>query len=612
MHFLFSQALWLALSIPAILALYILRPRRQQKVVPSLLLWRQSISPQQATRPWQRLQPHILLWLQLLAAALLTLGAAAPIWYLTRPVPNTIVLLDTSASMQATDLGKTRFEAALKEIEAMALELKKDARLTVIVFDRQPRVVVNKSHSYSEVKRALRELKPSFFSGELGPALSLARAMARGQSQTRLILLSDGGLRELEEQKSSLEFRPVGSPEAANVALASLCLRPTGTGQAALAVVVNHSNQTASGRVQLTVGEKTLPPKTFQLAPEKSTSLLWPDLTAGLPVRARLQLTKNSPDHFPLDNQIWAVPPETGPRKVLLVTKGNLFLEKMLSVLPSLEVYKINPEKYPSLLKAGYPYDLTILDGLSEPLPPGAVFFLNPPPGEIIKGLVIGEGIKPGKLTLNPESSLTPYVDFSQVHVAKARTIKPKNNWVKDIAWAERVIMMHGSESGRRIAVLGFNLNASDLPLRPAFPVLTQNIIYWLLPPQMELTTRVTPGEEVKINALPLAVKITIAGPEGASTTLAPPFPPSLWVPVKPGLYKIIQTLKEEQVNHLVAVNGYLEQEANLAVKAIPPGIEKTGGNANKEPFPVPFAQGLALLALLTVLVEWGVASRGR
>jgi len=128
----------------------------------------------------------------------------------------------------------------------------------------------------------------------------------------------------------------------------------------------------------------------------------------------------------------------------------------------------------------------------------------------------------------------------------------------------------------------------------------------------MELTTQVTPGEEVKINALPLAVKITITGPEDTSTNLAPPFPPSPWVPVKPGLYKIIQTLKEEQVNHLVAVNGYLEQEANLAVKAIPPGIEKTGGIADKEPFPVPFAQGLALLALLTVLVEWGVASRGR
>ena len=228
--------------------------------------------------------------------------------------------------------------------------------------------------------------------------------------------------------------------------------------------------------------------------------------------------------------------------------------------------------------------------------------------------MFIGEEIRPGKLTLNPESSLTPYVDFSQVHVAKARTVKPKNNWVRDIVWAEKIIMTHGSESGRRTAVLSFNLNASDLPLRPAFPVLMQNIIYWLLPPQMEVATQVSPGEEVKINALPLASKITITGPEGDSTTLAPPFPPSPWAPVKPGLYRITQTLKEEQIiNCLVAVNGYLEQEANLTVKAIPPfGEEKTGGNANKEPRPVPLAQGLALLALLTVLAEWGVASRGR
>jgi hypothetical protein len=177
----YPQALWLALTIPAILALYILRPRYQQKTVPSILLWQQISVPRQATRPWQRLKPQLLLWLQLLAAALFTLGAAAPVWYLNKPSPGTIVLLDASASMQAVDLGKTRFNAALSEIEAIALGLEKGARLTVIAFDRQPMVVVNESGDYNEIRRALQELKPSPFSAELGPALSLAQTLARGK-----------------------------------------------------------------------------------------------------------------------------------------------------------------------------------------------------------------------------------------------------------------------------------------------------------------------------------------------------------------------------------------------------------------------------------------------
>ncbi|MBC7324031.1 MAG: VWA domain-containing protein, partial [Moorella sp. (in: Bacteria)] len=162
-----------------------MRPRQKQKIVPSTLLWRQVAVAQQATRPWQRFRPQLLLWLQLLAAALFTLGAAAPVWYLSKPSPNTIVLLDASASMQATDSGKSRFSQAISEIEALARGLEKGARLTVIAFDRQPRVVLRDSNNYSEIKRALAELKPSPFSAAAGPALSLARALAREQDQPR-------------------------------------------------------------------------------------------------------------------------------------------------------------------------------------------------------------------------------------------------------------------------------------------------------------------------------------------------------------------------------------------------------------------------------------------
>lgn len=59
MHLSSPQSLWLALTIPAILALYILRPRQMQKIVPSALLWRQITVPQQAARPWQRLRPQL-------------------------------------------------------------------------------------------------------------------------------------------------------------------------------------------------------------------------------------------------------------------------------------------------------------------------------------------------------------------------------------------------------------------------------------------------------------------------------------------------------------------------------------------------------------------------
>lgn len=119
--------------------------------------------------------------------------------------------------MQATDSGKSRFSQAISEIEALARGLEKGARLTVIAFDRQPRVVLRDSNNYSEIKRALAELKPSPFSAAAGPALSLARALAREQDQPRILLLSDGGLTGLTEGKNDLELKMVGSRQAANV-----------------------------------------------------------------------------------------------------------------------------------------------------------------------------------------------------------------------------------------------------------------------------------------------------------------------------------------------------------------------------------------------------------
>ena len=71
MSFLAPAAAILALTLPAIVALYFLKIRRPTRVVPALHLWPNQIRDRQANVPWQRLRPSWLLFLQLLAAAVL-------------------------------------------------------------------------------------------------------------------------------------------------------------------------------------------------------------------------------------------------------------------------------------------------------------------------------------------------------------------------------------------------------------------------------------------------------------------------------------------------------------------------------------------------------------
>src|SRR6516165_5830627 len=124
MTFLEPAAAFLALTLPAIIALYFLRIRRPTRVVPALHLWPNQIRDRQANVPWQRLRFSWLLLLQLLVAALLVAGAVQPALSANVSLaPHTIVLLDASASMQAHDVPPSRLDEAKREVGALIDQL---------------------------------------------------------------------------------------------------------------------------------------------------------------------------------------------------------------------------------------------------------------------------------------------------------------------------------------------------------------------------------------------------------------------------------------------------------------------------------------------------------
>ena len=108
-----------ALAIP-ILLLYMLKLRRRQTQVSSTLLWEQLLRDRQANAPWQKLKRNLLLFLQLLILAALVFALARPALQ-TKVVASgsVIVLLDASASMNATDVTPSRFEEARKSVLAL-------------------------------------------------------------------------------------------------------------------------------------------------------------------------------------------------------------------------------------------------------------------------------------------------------------------------------------------------------------------------------------------------------------------------------------------------------------------------------------------------------------
>ena len=102
----------------AIILLYLLRLRRRDLVIPSVFLWRRAVQDIQANAPFQKLRRNLLLFLQLAALACLVAGLAAPFFLASRlGGRSTVIVLDASASMKATDADGSRFAEARRRAQ---------------------------------------------------------------------------------------------------------------------------------------------------------------------------------------------------------------------------------------------------------------------------------------------------------------------------------------------------------------------------------------------------------------------------------------------------------------------------------------------------------------
>src|SRR5260370_38912569 len=142
MSLLIPAALAFSIIIPAILLLYFMRPKRQERVVSSTLLWQQASQDLQASRPWQRLRITALLLLQILAAIVIVLVLARPATFIRSPIGgDSIIILQPSASMQATDATPSRFAAAKTRIADLISGIAPNDHLSLITMARLPQAM---------------------------------------------------------------------------------------------------------------------------------------------------------------------------------------------------------------------------------------------------------------------------------------------------------------------------------------------------------------------------------------------------------------------------------------------------------------------------------------
>lgn len=611
MSLLIPAALAFSIIIPIILLFYFMRPRRQERVVSSTLLWQQAMQDLQASRPWQRLRITPLLLLQILAAIVIVLVLSRPATFIRSPIGgNTIIILQASASMQATDVPPSRFEEAKNSIADLIDGLGPGDHLSIITMARTPQVIASSSDK-SQLTAALQRAKVTNQDADLEQALSLATSLAAGHSDAQVVVIGDGHVLPPDQTlvvPFPVHYLQVGT-DAPNVALLALASHTIQGNLVALAEVANYSHQSRSIPVELYADSKLVGVQTAVLAAGGNSALEWGPLP---PTTRFLHARIISQDAMMVDHEAWAIVGGSMHGRVLLVTRGNSFLDAALRLQPNIDLYETTPDKYADTGN----FDLTVFDGFTpSSLPAGDVFFVNPPAGSYIFGKS-GAEINVSHISAGSDSqNLLSEVDLSSIHVLRASHQLTPASWAQTvIVTPETPLLIAGEKDNRRIAALSFNLHDSDLPLQPGFPILVFNLVNWFLPSPVPGNGQIMPGTPVTIQAWPGAERVTITGPGQQAVTVAPPFPVTAFNQTdKTGIYYVTQYTRDQERQGAFVVNLFDPSQSRLVPAAQLPVAHSKPFDSGGPTVPRVLHEiwpWIAAFLLLVLCVEWWLFSR--
>ncbi len=627
MQFLTPLAFTLAALLPIIVALYFLKLRRTEQRVSSTYLWRTLVRDTAANAPWQKLKPNLLLLLQLLFLIALIVALARPfVWGDTAASSHLILVLDTSASMRASDVAPNRLGDAISQARRLIQNLPNDARVTVIDAGASVRVPVSGATDKNAAYRALENLRAGLGETDMASALTLAATIAENEPDAELVILSDGHFVVPENISipSRAQFFSIGNARN-NQAFGAFTLSSEGGGQSLTAFLqlVNYSDQPITRRLVLRNEKGQLvTARDVTLAPSKAQAVTIPDLPADA---ESFTANLEGNDFLALDDRAFAVVPLRDKANVRVMTEGNRFLETALALMPNVEV---------TIIKAGETItetdevrnvrrnvpSLTILDSTipTGTLPIGNLLFIAPPRATEFFS-VTARIEAPVAVAVNPDDAITRYVDLREVAIQDASKIElPK--WGRAVL-ADRAtgapLLIVGEENGRRIGILAFDIRHSDLPLRVAFPLLMANLLDALIPGGASgIASNVEPNHALAISVSPETNAVLVRAPDGNETTLTPAQGRVVFHETNQlGVYEIFARDAENKMERIgrFAVNALNANESDITPRA----DLQLGGGDTKTNVELPRARNewwtpLAWVALAVLIGEWLLAYRGQ
>ncbi len=650
-----AGAILAAIVIPPLILLYFLKLKRRTQTVACTLLWKRAIEDLRANAPFQKLRKSLLLLLQLMALILLALAIMQPqLQAGARRGGNTVILIDNSASMTATDIeGTTRLDDAKRQAKERIEQLyggglfgSSAGETMVIAFSDQAQIICRFTDSKPQLLTAIDRIQPTHGKSLIGDALNFARAYTTivnpdaapvSQQETTLELYSDGKIADLSDQAlrgEKLVYYAIGNVDADNVAITAISIkRPYDRPDAVevFASIVSFNADPVVCDIQLSVdglvraieevaiNGATPDPVTGKLVPERSNVVFTP---FEQPRGAVIEIANLRKDDLEADNVARLVVPPPKLLNIALIEPVGNVVKLVLEGMPTLaSIDIIKPEQFEEVSKEeGVDnYDVVIFVNYAPPdgsMPPGRYLsFGEVPP---LKGLnKFGEGGSAIILDTKDEHPIFRFVNLDKLYFNKSQLIQPDDDiqvLAETVDGPVIVAISRGSMQAIHVCIDPLD---SNWPYLRSWVTFVVNAVEYLGNSGDALAVKGFSAGEALTARLPAsATGIVLHEPDDSTHQLQPQDPTQLsWGPIRlAGVYGLdwSEPSFSDKQHRLFAVNLLSELEGDIspADKIFANDQENVtiAGSGSSHYTPLwPWAIGVCLTVLM---LEWWVYHR--
>ena len=305
------------LALIPFIIIYLFKPKPLEKAIPSLIFFIREEKNKKQFSFLRKLLTNILFLLQLLIILALAASLAEPFITVTKNAEsgNTVLVIDSSASMQTLNGGNTRFELALSEAKK-----RMSGKVSIVIASLTPEIALENALQI-EASRYISTAQPRETSTNIKGAMDLADTLLE-KTKGNVVVLSDFittmdnddpivSKRLLNARGNSVEFVNLAS-EAENVGFINLDVKKDVTE----AYIKNFNDIPKTITVSLMKDNSIIDEKTFEMSAKDLKTIGF----ETLPGLSTLKIEQK--DDLEVDNIVYISSPLKEKITVLLISNS--------------------------------------------------------------------------------------------------------------------------------------------------------------------------------------------------------------------------------------------------------------------------------------------------